>query len=129
VEQKPGWDNEMLKWCLQEAKNHNLKPQDYMGGFVIDEMKIQEDLEMIVKNGKCRLVGFVDLGKIHDDMEKLSGKEDNTELASHVLQFVFLGDSGFRFPIAQFPSGTCTASSLFFCFWEGVKKMLQTGFM
>lgn len=28
---------------------------------------------MIVKNGKCRLVGFVDLGKIHDDMEKLSG--------------------------------------------------------
>lgn len=28
---------------------------------------------MVVKNGKCRLVGFVDLGRIHDDMQKLSG--------------------------------------------------------
>ena len=31
----------MLKWCLQEAKDHNLKDHEYMGGFVLDEMKIQ----------------------------------------------------------------------------------------
>lgn len=49
-------------------------------------------------------------------------------LASQVLQFVFLGDGGFRFPVAQFPSGGCTASSLFFIFWEGVRKMMETGF-
>lgn len=30
---------------------------------------------MVVKNGKCRLVGFVDLGKIHDNMEKLAGNQ------------------------------------------------------
>lgn len=41
VDQKPGWNSNMLKWCLQEARKHNLKPQDYMGGFVLDEMKIQ----------------------------------------------------------------------------------------
>ena len=34
----------------------------------------------------------------------------------------------FRFPVAQFPSGGCTASSLFFIFWEGVRKMMETGF-
>lgn len=31
----------MLKWCLDEAKANELKPEDYMGGFVIDEMKVQ----------------------------------------------------------------------------------------
>ena len=39
--QRPGWDSDILKWCLKEAKDNNLKPEDYMGGFVIDEMKIQ----------------------------------------------------------------------------------------
>jgi hypothetical protein len=28
---------------------------------------------MVIKNGKHKLVGFVDLGKIHDDMEVVSG--------------------------------------------------------
>ena len=41
MEQKPGWDADLLKWCLQEAKKANLKEQDYWGGFVLDEMKIQ----------------------------------------------------------------------------------------
>ena len=41
VDQKPGWNSDMLKWCLEEAKKHQLKPQDYMGGLVLDEMKIQ----------------------------------------------------------------------------------------
>ena len=39
--QRPGWDSDILKWCLKEDKDNNLKPKDYIGGFVIDEMKIQ----------------------------------------------------------------------------------------
>lgn len=31
----------LLKWCLEEAQSNKLKPQDYMGGLVLDEMKIQ----------------------------------------------------------------------------------------
>ncbi|KAK3747781.1 hypothetical protein QZH41_010671, partial [Actinostola sp. cb2023] len=119
VEQKPGWNSAMLKWCLEEAKKNHLREQDFWGG---------EDVEMVVKDGKHRLVGFVDLGKIHDDMQTLSGASEEPKLASHVLQFIFLGDSGFRFPIAQFPSSSCTASGLQFIFWNGVKKMLETGF-
>ena len=38
---------------------------------------------------------------------RLLGKEE-TQLASHVLQFIFLSDCGFRFPIVQFPSHDCT---------------------
>lgn len=36
--------------------------------------------------------------------------------------------SGFRFPIAQWPSANCTPSDLFHLFWEGVLKMLEIGF-
>lgn len=41
VEQKPGWNINLLKWCLQEAQSNKLNSQDYMGGLVLDEMKIQ----------------------------------------------------------------------------------------
>ncbi|KAL9977722.1 hypothetical protein ACROYT_G015160 [Oculina patagonica] len=49
-------------------------------------------------------------------------------LATNMLQFVFLSDSGFRFPIDQFPSGACIPTDLFFIFWDGVLKMRETGF-
>lgn len=58
----------------------------------------------------------------------LPGQDSNPELATHVLQFVFISDSGFRFPVAQWPSGNCTPSDLYFLFWEGVLKMLEIGF-
>ena len=31
----------MLKWCRETAQEKNLTEEDYWGGFVIDEMKIQ----------------------------------------------------------------------------------------
>lgn len=34
---------------------------------------IQEDIEMVIKDGKHKLVGFVDLGEMHESFEKLSG--------------------------------------------------------
>ena len=50
------------------------------------------------------------------------------ELATQVVQIVFLSDCGFRFPVAQFPSGSCTPSDLYFLFLDGVLKMLEQGF-
>jgi len=41
VKECAGWNDKVLKWCLDAAKESGLKPGDYMGGFAIDEMKIQ----------------------------------------------------------------------------------------
>ena len=41
VKETPGWNEEVLMWCMNAAKENGLKPGDYMGGFAIDEMKIQ----------------------------------------------------------------------------------------
>ena len=57
-----------------------------------------------------------------------SGKTE-PHLATHVLQFVFLSDSGFRFPIAQFSSAECTPSDLYFNFWRGVRTILEFRFV
>lgn len=116
---------------------------------------------MVVKHGKHRLVGFVDLGEGHDLMTSLTGTDGYStysnsghgvqqcylhtklnhfldcsftgktepQLATHVLQFIFLSDGSFRFPIAQFPSRECSPSDLYLNFWEGVRKMLQFRFM
>ena len=34
----------------------------------------------------------------------LVGKGDEPEVATRVLQFIYVSDSGFRIPVAQFPS-------------------------
>ncbi|KXJ22079.1 hypothetical protein AC249_AIPGENE3500 [Exaiptasia diaphana] len=128
VKESPGWNDEVLRWCAKAAHEAHLKPCDYYGGFVIDEMKIQENIEMSSIGGKHRLVGFVNLGKGHDVMRTLSGQGDDPEIATHVLQFIFLSDGGFRFPIAQWPSASCSPTDLYHNFWDGVLKMLQYGF-
>lgn len=49
IEEKPGWNDEVLQWCLQTAQEKNLRKEDYWGGFVIDEMKIQVRAKKYVK--------------------------------------------------------------------------------
>ena len=40
------------------------------------------------------------------------------ELAKSVLQFIFIGHTGFRFPVGHFPVMSTQAHNLFFNFWE-----------
>ncbi len=47
-------------------------------------------MEIVVKNGKCRLVGFVDLGKIHDNMEKLAGNQGVTVTYRNKLKHLLI---------------------------------------
>ena len=49
-------------------------------------------------------------------------------MATHVVQFVFLGHSGFKFPFAHFPSQTITPSALFVNFWKAVRFLRSGGF-
>lgn len=47
VKEKPGLNDEILRWCLNAAEESGLKPGDYWGGFAIDEMKIQVNFSLI----------------------------------------------------------------------------------
>lgn len=41
IDESPGWNDEVLRWCMEAAQENDLRREDYWGGFVIDEMKIQ----------------------------------------------------------------------------------------
>ena len=41
IEEKPGWNDQVLRWRLETAQERGLRTEDYWGGFLIDEMKIQ----------------------------------------------------------------------------------------
>lgn len=74
------------------------------------------------------ILGFVDLGPESSLMHIMSSKTKEKSLATHVLQFVFLGLSGFRFPFAHFPTTQVKPSDLHFVFWKAVKFLNLYGF-
>ena len=58
----------------------------------------------------------------------LPGQGSEPELATHVLQFIFISEGYLRFPVAEWPSGNCTPSDLYHLFWKGVLRMVEIGF-
>ena len=94
---------------------------------------------MTVRGGKHCLTGIVSLGEFHNALQGIkSGKkciivgtrvevfikvyymvdmsffkcigESSVQLATHLLQFIFLSDGGFRSPLAHFPTSQCPPS-------------------
>ena len=67
MELAPGWKNEIMKWCLEEAKKRGLKEEHYWGGFVIDEMKIEvQSLLYNFKRNKLMLLKEYNIDKTND---------------------------------------------------------------
>ena len=50
------------------------------------------------------------------------------QIATHLLQFMFLSDCGFRFSLAHFPTAQCPPAILYRLFWNGVYQMKRYGF-
>lgn len=73
---------------------------------------------------KRKLVGYCDLG---DEGTAYSSKH-GPQLANHVLQFVFLGFTGFRFLVAHFPTAQANAAQIYTTFWDVVNKLGEWGF-
>ncbi|XP_070556443.1 uncharacterized protein [Ptychodera flava] len=126
--QEPGWNYETINGLKEAADEKGLKDVDRWGGLCFDEMSIQEDLQITKFNGKSKLVGIVSLGQAYNDMEKMMKGNLEVVTATHVLQFVFVGDGGFRYPVAHFPTRECPPTTLYRLFWEGVQILLKGGF-
>ena len=81
-------------------------------------------------NGKMKLVGLVSLGGEDESRKRIcsSSSEDEVTLATHVLQFVFLGHTGFRFPFAHWPTREVSSVTLKEKFWKAVRWLLEGNF-
>lgn len=111
-----------------EAMQRDLPPEGYEGGLILDEMSIQSDLQFYSKNGKKYLVGFTEVLDESKLMETIHSGKKEIKLATHVLQFVFLGFTGFRFPLFHFPTIQATAAELNLLFWKIINLLMAFGF-
>lgn len=111
-----------------EACRLKLPEEGWTGGIIMDEMAIQQDLQ-ICKNGDVvTLIGLEDVGKEGNVCSTLrKGKMERT-LGTHILQFMFLGISGFRFPFAHFTTTNVQAYELYLLFWDAVEFLKMYGF-
>jgi hypothetical protein len=96
ITQTPSFNKDNILWMKKEAEKQKISDFGKHGGVLVDVMTIQDDL-VIAKDGENRsLVGTVDMDPTNDNIEVICSNEVKTHLATHVLQFVFHGLTGFR---------------------------------
>ena len=128
IEQGPGFNTQVLKWMLDTARSKNLPKHAYNGGLLFDEMSIQPDLQMDNKGSCYKLVGSADYGHDGNHIEVIRKGQKSLSLASHVLQLEFLGHTGFKFPLAHFPTVQAEAYHLYTIFWDAIRHLNKLEF-
>lgn len=128
IKQEPGFDQSMFQWMLQEANRTGMPEDGMLGAVIFDEMAIQSDLQISKKGEIVELVGFTDLGNEGDLCHTLRKGSSEQKLGTYILQLLFLGLSGFRFPFAHFVTDGIQASELYGIFWKAVQYLWTYGF-
>ena len=126
VQQRPGVNEENIKWMRSEALKQGVPDAGWHGGVSIDEMQVQDDLQIVKRGSGWHLVGFVDMGDLGNKLEKFN--RSGLPLATHSLQYVFAGFTGFRWPVAFYASRTATSHQLYVTFLEVLEALLLAGF-
>lgn len=128
VDQHAGFNKDVFNWMKEAAQKHVSGGNGMHGGIALDEMSIQEDLCMCQSNGEVKLLGFVDMGNEAEYFERMCTGKSEKKLATHVLQFLYIGLNGFRFPFACFPVTQTKTGNLHFLFWKAVQHLNMYGF-
>lgn len=128
LKQEPGFDNKVFEWMLSEAKRRNIPDDGMIGGIIFDEMAVQSDIQLSKCGDVVEIVGFTDIGEEGDLCHSLRKGNLNKNMGTHVLQLLFLGITGFRFPFAHFITDNIQASELYGLFWKAVKFLWTYGF-
>ena len=102
IRQKSGLIENMFTWMSDTARKAMLPNCGYYGFLILDEMKVQEDIVIQRIGSQIKVVGFVETTETLHLFDKHRRGTAQREMANNVLQFVFLGSTGFRFPIDHF---------------------------
>ncbi|CAB4019435.1 Hypothetical predicted protein [Paramuricea clavata] len=110
----------MLRYMKQQAEIQNISPAGHCGYITFDEKSVQVIL--------CKILGVVNLGDLHEDMKVLETGKDEAAIATHLLQFMFIGSTGFKFPICYFPTIEVDPTTLYHQLWSAVFDLGEFGF-
>lgn len=79
-----------------EAARRDVSDFGMHGGILIDEMAIQDDLVISKTGDSWDIVSMTDMGETNNNIKILADGRKNIQLATHILQYVFHGFTGFR---------------------------------
>ncbi|XP_045156281.2 uncharacterized protein LOC123522863 isoform X2 [Mercenaria mercenaria] len=128
VKHAVGFQDDIFRWMHCEARRLEIPEESWDGGILVDEMAIQEDIQINKHGDIIELTGFENVGQEAMTCGILRKGKKEITLGNHVLQFIFLGNSGFRFPFAHFISTNIQAYELDTLFWEAVYLLKMYGF-
>ena len=70
------------------------------------------------------MVGLVDMG----EEASITAPQKSEKLATHILQILYLGIDGTRWPVAHYSSATASASEIDLIFWQIIGELKKFGF-
>ena len=100
----------------------------FNGYLLLDEMAIQEDLQVVKRGKRWSIVGAVDLGSLVNSLEDISKEKSNCKMATHCLQYMYVGFNGFRWPVAYYGSDNVNGHSIYLTLWPLVDHLFSFGF-
>jgi hypothetical protein len=91
-------------------------------------MNIEGGIQFTKKGGGIKIVGLTDVTEESRYIQILKTHKNDVALATHALQFLFLGVTGFRFPFAHFATTGAHVYELYLLFWKAVHLLSLFGF-
>ena len=127
INKDPGVNHDMLTWLYTECERTGTPKQ---GGLIFDEMNIQPNVQFEPHGEGLRMFGGVDFGEQESGINNVLREEEglNLNVATSILQFVFLALNGLRFPVAYIVNNGITAGEIASLFWHLVNTMKTYGF-
>ena len=111
-----------------EAERLHISEHGRVGGIILDEMSIQQDIQINKSGEVVELVEFEDIGDELNTCNILRKGKREKQLGTPVLQFLFLGNTGFCFPFAHFVTTNVQAYDKYSLFLEAVDYLYLFGF-
>jgi len=128
IKQDAGFDDACFEWMHEEALKNGMDEEHCVGGIIFDEMSIQTDIHFENNGGLLEMTGFTDIGQEGDICNKLRNGNCDKLMGTHILQLLFLGLNGFRFPFAHFVTKGIQASEVYGLFWKAIRLLYTYGF-
>jgi hypothetical protein len=132
---EPGVSNELIQRMKSSMKFDSCADQEKIVGLMMDEMKVKSGL--VFSKRRDRLVGFVNLGSINNDLEVLqsslakesSNHKAEPELAGSMLVLMarLLHRPSFTFPIAQYATCSLSGAKLYPIAWDVLEALEMNG--
>lgn len=113
---------------FEEALRKEVPKEGWAGGLIIDEMAIQSDIQIHKSGDIVELAGFTNYGEEGNVCKILRTGSNDCKVGTHVLQIIFIGLTGFRFPLCHFVTDQIQAPELYTIFCDAVDLIERYGF-